>query len=99
MNDLQLLIDEYLATRRALGAKLEGAGRRLKSFVAFTTQDGSAFITTERALQWATAPRDVQPLCWAARLGAVRRFRATAGETDPGPAAPPTFPCRPSAAT
>ena len=89
MNDLQLLLDEYLATRRALGAKLEGIGRRLKSFVAFTAKGGTGFITTERALQWATAPRDAQPLCWAARLGAVRRFAVYAKAADPRHEIPP----------
>lgn len=89
MNNLQFLLDEYLATRRAVGAKLEGVERRLKSFVAFTARDGSDIIATERALQWATTPRDVQPLCWAARLGAVRRFAVYANAADPRHEIPP----------
>ena len=38
MSDLQLLLDEYLATRRALGARLELPGRLLKRFAAFVVQ-------------------------------------------------------------
>ena len=38
MNDLQHLLDEYLATRRALGAELRLCGRLLQRFVAFTAQ-------------------------------------------------------------
>ena len=36
MNELALLLDEYLATRRALGTRLELPGRLLKRFVMFT---------------------------------------------------------------
>ena len=71
MNELALLLDEFLATRRALGAKLELPARLLKRFV-FAAQHHSAFITTECALQWATEPRDAQPAQWASRLGMVR---------------------------
>ena len=58
-------------------------------FRSHEQQDGSAFITTERALQWATAPRDVQPLCWATRLGVVRRFAVYANAVDPRHETPP----------
>lgn len=34
MSELALLLDEYLATRRALGNRLELPGRLLKRFVA-----------------------------------------------------------------
>ena len=61
MTDLQQLLDEYLATRRALGVRLKLSGSLLQRFVAFAAQSEAAFITTELALQWATEPRDVQP--------------------------------------
>ena len=38
MSELALLLDEYLATRRALGNRLELPGRLLKRFVAFAVQ-------------------------------------------------------------
>ena len=82
MNDLQFLLDEYLATRRALGAKLEHSGRLLKSFVDFSAQHEAAFITTQHALQWATEPRNVPPSRWAVRLATVRRFAVYANAVN-----------------
>jgi integrase len=89
MNELQFLLHEYLATRRALGAKLKRPGRLLQRFVAFVTQRKAAFITTEFAVQWATEPRDVQPAQWANRLGMVRRFAQYASVVDPRHEVPP----------
>ena len=89
MNNLRLLLDEYLATRRALGAKLELSGRLLKRFVAFASQHEATLITTEHALQWATEPRDAQPARWASRLGMVRRFARYANAVDPRHEVPP----------
>ncbi|GEM_PF-4484702 len=40
MSELALLLEEYLATRRALGNRLVLPGRLLKRFVAFAVQDG-----------------------------------------------------------
>ena len=74
MTDLQQLLDEYLATRRALGVGLKLSGSLLRRFVAFVAQCEAAFVTTELALQWATEPRGVQPAQWANRLGMVRRW-------------------------
>ena len=38
MSELALLLEEYLATRRALGNRLELPARLLKRFVAFAVQ-------------------------------------------------------------
>ena len=89
MNDLQHLLDEYLATRRALGAELRLCGRLLQRFVAFTAQRESAFLTTELAQQWATQPRDAQPAQWANRFGMVRRFALYAHAADSRHEVPP----------
>ena len=89
MNDLQPLLDEYLATRRALGARLELSGHLLKRFIAFAGQNEAAFITTELALRWATEPRHAQPAQWANRLGMVRRFARYANAVDPRHEVPP----------
>ena len=59
MSELARLLEEYLATHRALGNRLVLPGRLLKRFVALTVQDETSFITTQCALQWATEPRDV----------------------------------------
>ncbi|MYH58462.1 MAG: tyrosine-type recombinase/integrase, partial [Boseongicola sp. SB0675_bin_26] len=83
MTDLDVLLDEYLATRRALGARLVLPGRLLKRFVAFATGHGDTVITRTRALEWATAPREAHPAQWANRLGMVCRFSRYAGAVDP----------------
>ena len=89
MTDLQQLLDEYLATRRALGVGLKLSGSLLRRFVAFVAQCEAAFVTTELALQWATEPRGVQPAQWANRLGMVRRFARFANAVDPRHEVPP----------
>ena len=89
MNDLQPLLDEYLATRRALGASLKLSGRLLKRFTTFAAQHETAFITTELALRWATEPSDAHPAQWANRLGMVRRFARYANAVDPRHEVPP----------
>ncbi len=89
MNDLRTLLDEYLATRRALGVRLEAAGRLLKRFVAFAGQHEAPFVTTELALRWATEPNHAQPAQWAKRLGLVRGFARYANAVDPRHQVPP----------
>ncbi len=89
MSKLQVILDEYLAVRRALGVKLKLPGRLLQRFVAFAAQHGATFITTELALQWATEPCEVQPAQWANRLGMVRRFAQYASAVDPRNEVPP----------
>ena len=89
MIDLRTLLYEYLATRRALGVRLEAAGRLLGRFVAFAGWHGTAFVTTELALQWATEPNRAQPAQWAKRLGLVRGFARYANGVDPRHEVPP----------
>ena len=89
MNDLRTLLDEYLATRRALGVRLEAAGRYLMSFVAFAGECEAVFVTTELALRWATRPSHAQPAQWANRLGMVRGFARYANAVDPRHQVPP----------
>ena len=54
MTELLPLLDEYLATRRAFGARLVGAERMLRNFLTFLRQRQVACITTQLALRWAT---------------------------------------------
>ena len=89
MNELALLLQEYLATRRALGNRLQLPARLLKRFVAFAVQHHTPFITTECAMQWATEPRDAQPAQWAGRLSMVRGFARYAHGVDPRHEVPP----------
>jgi len=87
--DLGTLLDEYLATRRALGVRLEAAGRLLARFVAFAGRCEDPFVTTELALRWATQPSHAQPAQWTKRLGLVRGFARYASAVDPRHQIPP----------
>ena len=89
MKDLLTLLDEYLATRRALGAGLAGTERMLRSFLAFLGQHEDACITTQLALQWATDPSQAQPAWQARRLGVARAFAHYASAADPCHEVPP----------
>ena len=89
MKDLPTLLDEYLATRRALGAALADAERMLRSFLAFLRQQTAVCITTQLALQWATEPSRAQPAWHARRLGTVRAFARYASAEDPRHEVPP----------
>lgn len=64
----------YLATRRALGFKLAGAGQLLEQFAAFAEAAGADTVTTELALAWATLPAGRSRAWHAGRLGVVRGF-------------------------
>ena len=74
MTDLRKAMEDYLSVRRALGYKLKQDGALLSDFVDYVKTQGSAFITTELALQWARLPADAAASWWARRLGAVRAF-------------------------
>lgn len=89
MSSLRIALDEYLALRRSLGFQLRLSGRLLERFVEFADSQGAEFITCELALQWATAPVDVQAAQWANRLGMVRRFARYHRATEPRTEVPP----------
>ena len=89
MTDLRTLLDEYLATRRALGVRMEAAERCLKRFVAVAGEYEAVFITTELAFRWATEPSHAQSAQWAKRLGLVRGFARYANAVDPRHQIPP----------
>lgn len=83
MIDLHRTLRDYLGVRRALGYKLERAGRLLPTFVTFLEGSGAGFITTELALAWATqAGRGGAPW-FATRLGLVRPFARYVSALDP----------------
>lgn len=74
MSRLRQAAEEYLRIRRALGFKLETAGRLLPQFLDYLESVGAETITTEHALRWATLPSDANPIWWGVRLTAVRGF-------------------------
>lgn len=89
MSELQVILDEYLAVRRALGTQLRAQGHLLQQFVEFATREGATFITTDLALRWATQPTDAQPAWWASRLGVVRQLAQYASALDLRTEVPP----------
>ena len=74
MSAIRDALKQYVALRRALGAKLQEPARTLGQFLDFLEREGSEFITSELALRWALEPKNVQRATWARRLGMVRQF-------------------------
>ena len=72
MSDLGDAAIEYLALRRALGFKLEAAGRLLPDFVAFADERASTRITVALAMDWAATASS--PGGVGRRLQALRGF-------------------------
>jgi integrase len=89
MSNLHEILDDYLATRHAMGYKLQHADRRLLEFVESVFAQGGSSITTKLALQWATKPAGASPRWWATRLGLVRQFALYAQSFDPRTEVPP----------
>lgn len=82
-------LQQYLQVRRALGFKLREAGNLLADFVEHLERAGSATITCELALAWATEPVGVQPYRHKARLQVVRGFARYLHALDPTHEVPP----------
>ena len=73
MNTLRQALNEYLRMRRALGFKLQDAGRELSDFVSFMECHHASYITRPLALR--TSPR-----------AGLKTFRGgLVGRTRPGP--------------
>ena len=80
---------DYLRIRRALGYKLERAGKLLPQFVDYLEQIGAEAVTSEQALAWATLPVGGSGRWWAFRLSMVRGFAAYLHSLDPVHQVPP----------
>lgn len=74
MSKLRQTVDNYLQMRRSLGFKLEKEGRLLPDFISFLERHSATHITSDLALQWATAPSNATIQWWARRLTIVRQF-------------------------
>ena len=80
---------QYLRARRALGVKLERAGRLLPQLVCYLEGAGASTITRELAIAWAKLPVAAHPQHWAARLSIARGFAAYLQTIDPSTEIPP----------
>jgi integrase/recombinase XerD len=83
-------MEDYLRIRRALGFKLETAGRLLPQFLDYLESVTAEAITTEHAVRWATLPSDANPVWWGVRLTVVRGFARYLQTLDPATELPPT---------
>ena len=89
MSALSEAVDQYLALRRGLGAKLLGVDRILHSFTDFADQEKTSHITTDLVLRWVEAQRGVIPATRAFRFQLVRKFALWRSATDPRTEIPP----------
>ena len=68
MSGLRSVLTEYLSLRRALGFKLDRAGRLLPEFVEYLEAAGATTVTTELALAWTNQPPKDRAAWCAERL-------------------------------
>jgi integrase/recombinase XerD len=96
MSELSQHMRDYLRLRRALGFKLERAGRLLPQLVAYLEAAGAATVTSEFAIAWARLPQRAHPNHWAQRLAIARGFARYLRALDPATEVPPAgvFPTR-----
>jgi integrase/recombinase XerD len=85
MNTLRANVTDYLATRRAMGFKVDGLGKLLLNFVAFCEARGATRVHNDLAVQWATAriKVPVSDALFARRMDAVRIFARYQHALDP----------------
>lgn len=88
MSALRQALEDYLRLRRALGFKLARHGRVLPSLVGHLESAGAATLTTQLALDWATA-LEGKPDEWAIRLSIARGFATYLRSIDPATEVPP----------
>ena len=90
MSGFRVAAEDYLATRRAVGFKLERAEGLLFAFVEFLDSHAASRITTELALRWATLPGQAATGWWKNRLCVARCFARHMSALDPATQVPPT---------
>ncbi|HEY1819200.1 MAG TPA: tyrosine-type recombinase/integrase [Trebonia sp.] len=88
-------VADYLATRRAMGFKVEGLSKLPLSFVAFCEARGATRVQNDLAVEWATATIKVpvNDALLARRMGAVRIFARHQHALDPATQIPPEAIC------
>src|SRR5258708_5793792 len=96
MNTLRENVADYLATRRAMGFKVEGLSKLLWSFVAFCEECGAIRVQNDLAIQWSTAriKVPVTDALVARRMDAVRIFARYQHALDPATEIPEETICR-----
>jgi integrase/recombinase XerD len=95
MSTLRENVTGYLATRRAMGFKVEGLSKLLLSFAAFCETRGATRVQNDLAVEWATAriKVPVNDALLARRMDAVRIFARHQHALDPATQIPPEAIC------
>ncbi|MDN5724001.1 MAG: tyrosine-type recombinase/integrase [Corynebacterium sp.] len=96
MSTLREDVADYLATRRAMGFKVEGLSKLLTNFVTFCEARGAVRVQNEIAVEWAATPIKVPvtDALFARRMDAVRIFARFQHALDPDTQIPPERICR-----
>ena len=89
MSPLDEALADYLSIRRAMGYKLERAGKLLAQFVEHLDDAGVVTVTIEHAVAWAMLPAGGSINWWAHRLSVVRGFATYLSTIDPATEVPP----------
>jgi integrase len=89
MSPLHDELADYLKIRRALGYKLERAGKLLPQYLDYLDARGERLVTIENALAWATLPAG-DANWWAFRMSVVRGFASFLHALDAAHQVPPT---------
>lgn len=89
MSRLHQALADYLTVRRAMGYKLERAGKLLVQFVDYLDDAEVKTVTIEHCLAWATLPAHGSSNWHAHRLSVVRGFAAWLSTIDPATEVPP----------
>ncbi len=88
MSPLDDALADYLKIRRALGYKLERAGKLLAQYLDHLDQRSEPQVTIENDLAWATLPTG-DANWWAFRMSVVRGFASYLHALDPAHQVPP----------
>jgi integrase/recombinase XerD len=89
MSPLREELAGYLATRRALGFRLDRAEMLIGQFIGYLEERQAITVTIEHAVAWATAPAGAAPWWHAMRLSAVRPFASWLHARDSAHEVPP----------
>lgn len=91
MSTLREDVADYLATRRAMGFKVEGLSKLLRSFVTFCEARGAVRVQDDLAMEWAATQgkAPVSDALFARRLDAVRVFARFQHALDQDTQVPP----------
>lgn len=90
MGTIRDALIQYVAVRRALGAKFYVPELALGHFVDLLELERAEFITIDLAMRWAMAPKLVERATWGRRLSQVRGFAKWLSAIDGRTEIPPT---------